>query len=134
MIRRCRGDEHGAASVLALALVAVLVLAAVAAAGAVGIVLAHRRAQSAADLAALAAAQALQRGEDPCAAAGTIAQAHRTRLTSCGMDGEIVVVTASVELPPVLGGSAASGRARAGPAQSARLAGHLLSGRSRGPG
>lgn len=116
MTRRSRRrDERGAASIVALSLVAVLVLVAVASAGVAAVVVAHRRAQSAADLAALAAAQALQRGGDPCAAGSSIAQAQRSALTGCGVDGPDVVVIASVELPLLLGGSAVSGRARAGP-------------------
>lgn len=78
---------------------------------------AHGRAASAADLAALAAAQALVDGSgDPCARAADIAARNRARIDSCAIDGETVVVTASV--PVELGGLgvlAATARARAGP-------------------
>jgi secretion/DNA translocation related TadE-like protein len=110
-----RRGEHGAASVIAVGLLAVLVLTAVASSGSVAIIVTHRRAQSAADLAALAAAQALQRGSDPCAAGAAIARAQDADLTGCTVEGPEVVVIASLRMPPALGGSTIAGRARAGP-------------------
>jgi secretion/DNA translocation related TadE-like protein len=112
---RSRRDEAGAVVVTGLALVAVLVLVAAVSVGTVAIVLAHRRAQVAADLASLAGAGALQRGVDPCGAAADIAARHRARLTGCLVDGLTVVVTTAVALPPVLGGDEAPARSRAGP-------------------
>lgn len=112
-------DEHGAAVVVAIALVGVLLLVATVAVGTTAIVLAHRRAQVAADLASLAAAGALQRGADPCGAAGRIAGRHEAVLTRCRVEGAAVVVATSVSLPPVLGGGQVPGRARAGPVDSA---------------
>jgi secretion/DNA translocation related TadE-like protein len=111
-------DDRGAAVVVGIALVAVLALVAVACVGAVAIVLAHRRAQVAADLASLAAAGALQRGADPCGAARQIAGRHEAALTSCVVDASAVVVTTAVVLPPVLGGGEVPARARAGPVGS----------------
>ena len=67
--RSRRGDgarRAGAGSVLAVAMLGLLVTVTVAAAGVVGIVATHRTAQSAADLAALAGAAALQDGGDAC--------------------------------------------------------------------
>jgi secretion/DNA translocation related TadE-like protein len=114
-VRSRSRDERGAAVVVAISLVAVLVFVAVISVGTVGIVLAHRRAQAAADLAALAAAGALQGGGDPCAAAATIAGRHGAAVTRCMVDGLTVVVATAVELPPALGGGEVPARARAGP-------------------
>jgi secretion/DNA translocation related TadE-like protein len=101
--------------VVALALTGVLLFVAAISAGTVAIVLAHRRAQTAADLAALAAAAALQGGGDACAAATTIAGRHDAALTECVVDGPTVLIVSSVRLPTVLGGRDALARARAGP-------------------
>lgn len=114
--RRRRRVQRGVATLVAFCLLAVVGLAALASSGVVAIVVAHRRAQSAADLAALAAAQALQRGADPCTAGRTIAAAQRATMTGCRLDGAEVVVEATVGLPRLLGGGHAVGRARAGPA------------------
>jgi len=92
-----------------------LVTVAVATSGAVGVVAAHRRAQSAADLAALAGASALQDGRDPCQQAGTIAKRNGASLRGCDVDGWDVgvVVARTVRLP---GGSMElKARGRAGP-------------------
>jgi len=110
-----RSEQRGAATVTALSLLSVLMLAAFVAAGAVALVAGHRKAQSAADLAALAAAQALQRGDDPCTAGREIASAQNAALTGCSVEGSEVVVIASVHLSSLLGGSSLEGRARAGP-------------------
>ncbi|MBO9522585.1 MAG: flp pilus-assembly TadE/G-like family protein [Nocardioidaceae bacterium] len=115
MTPRERG-EHGAATVAALALTSLLLLVAVGCVVAVGIVLAHRRAQAAADLAALAAAQALQHGADGCAAGREVARAQQAALTGCVVDGEEVMVVATVRGPHLPGGAPElSARARAGP-------------------
>ncbi len=96
------------AILLLLAMVVILVQAAVGAS----------RASTAADLAALAAADAargLTQGE-PCEVAGEVAGRHGVELESCqqiGAQGHIVDVTTSVQISYMLG--AASGRARAGP-------------------
>lgn len=111
-------DQSGAATVVALACTALLFLVAVAAATAVALVVSHRRAQSAADLAALAAAQALQRGADPCAAGGRIAAAQGAELAECDIDGEEVTVVVTIRGPHAPGRDAElRGRARAGPAE-----------------
>ncbi|MBM7849539.1 secretion/DNA translocation related TadE-like protein [Arthrobacter roseus] len=76
------------------------------------------RASTAADLAALAAAdvaRGLTPGE-PCAVAGEVASRHGVELKSCqqvGAQGHIVDVTTSVHISSLLG--SANGRARAGP-------------------
>lgn len=113
--RRPRRDERGAAVVVGLSLVAILVLVALAGVGTAAIVLAHRRVQVAADLAALAAAGALQWGGDPCGAAGEIAGRHATALTRCRVEGSSVLVATTIVLPALLGGREVRARARAGP-------------------
>lgn len=88
-----RHDEHGAGTVLALAMAGVLLFVTVAVSGVVAVVGRHRVAQSAADLAALAGAAALQDGRDACAAAGALARRNRATLTGCRVSGWEVEVT-----------------------------------------
>jgi secretion/DNA translocation related TadE-like protein len=94
-------DEDGAGTVLALAMMGLLVTVTLATSGVVGVVAGHRRAQSGADLAALAGAGALQDGGDACQGAGVIARRNGTRLRGCEIDGwnVTVVVSATVHLP-----------------------------------
>lgn len=95
-------DERGAGSVLAVAMLGLLVTVTVAAAGVVGVVATHRIAQSAADLAALAGATALQDGGDACVRAADVAARNRATLDGCQVDGwdVAVVVRASTSLLP----------------------------------
>lgn len=111
-------DQCGAAVVVAIGLVAVLTFVAAVSVGTVAIVLAHRRAQVAADLGALAGAGALQQGADPCAAASRIVGRHHASVTRCVVDREMVVVSTAVVLLPALGGGEVPARARAGPQES----------------
>ncbi len=107
--------ESGAATVVAIALLGVLVTVTVAVGGGVGVVAGHRRAQAAADLAALAGATTLQDGGDGCAHAAHIAARNAARLASCEVDGWSVTLTVvtSVHVP---GGEITLGaRGRAGP-------------------
>jgi secretion/DNA translocation related TadE-like protein len=102
-------------SVLAVGLLCVLVAGFFATAGA-GVVARHR-AQSAADLAALAAAVHAADGTGPaCRQAQRIASANAARLVSCRIEGSDVIVTTEVRPagPAALAG-VARGRARAGP-------------------
>lgn len=115
------GCDQGAAVVWTLALIPVLLLA-FAAAGVVGaLALARQRVATAADVAVLAAAQALV---DPCAAADRAARANGTTLVACSTEGDDVTVTVSrpapelvVRVAAMLGGAAPdlSSTARAGP-------------------
>lgn len=108
--------ERGSGTVLGagLALVLIILLAAlmVVVQAAVG----ASRTAAAADLAALAAADAA-RGltpGDPCRIAGTVAAENEVELIECQViDGVIVDITTSLELPPPWG--KATGRSRAGP-------------------
>lgn len=109
-------DEHGSASLLVIALLGLLMFLGAALGFLDGVVADHRAAQSAADLTALAGAQALQRGHDPCAAAGRIAAANEASIQSCEVHGEDVVVEVSVAARSYAGYSPeVTGRARAGP-------------------
>lgn len=80
------------------------------------LVVAHRSAQAAADLAAVAGATALQRGRDPCLIAGEVAAGNGASLTTCVVTGRDVLVDVTVAGPRWLGQDAdLVGRARAGP-------------------
>jgi len=114
-----RRDQRGAATVLVMPFVGVLALVTVVLAFQGGVLVAQRRVQAAADLAALAGAAALQRGEDGCAAASAVAGRNGARLSGCevsGTAGRDVVVTVERDGPAVLGRSVTvEASARAGP-------------------
>ncbi len=111
-----RRGEQGAASVLAAVLIGLLMLIGCALGVASGLVVDHRRAQSAADLAALAAAGALRDGADPCSAGAEVAEANGAELASCDVRGEDVTVEVVVRGPRWLGWAGdLDSRARAGP-------------------
>jgi secretion/DNA translocation related TadE-like protein len=118
MRRRRRSPwERGSATLFAVAVVGLLVLVGAALGVAGAMVHAHRVAQSAADLAALAGAQAGQRGEAPCAAAATVAAANTATVESCEVDGFDVLLEVTVPGPHWLGQRHdLSAQARAGPA------------------
>jgi secretion/DNA translocation related TadE-like protein len=109
--------QRGSATLFAVAVVGLLALVG-AALGVVGaMVHAHRVAQSAADLAALAGARAQARGGDPCAAATEIAQANGASVDSCAVEGYDVLLQVTVVGPRWLGQRHdLSAQARAGPA------------------
>ena len=114
MTQRC---ERGSATLFAVAVIGMLVLAG-AALGVVGaMVHAHRVAQSAADLAALAGAGSAARGEDACAAAATIAAANGATVDQCSVAGLDVSLQVTVTGPHWLGQRHdLTAQARAGPA------------------
>ncbi len=109
-------SERGAATVLVVAFLGLLLLVG-AALGVVGaMVRAHRGAQSAADLAALAGASALARGDDPCTEAAAIAVANGADLVACTPEGREVRLSVVMEGPHWLGQTAdLTAEARAGP-------------------
>jgi secretion/DNA translocation related TadE-like protein len=112
-----RLDQRGAATVFAVACLAVLLLIGSALGVAAAMVRAHRSAQSAADLGALAAASALARGRDPCGSAAAVAAANDAELLSCAIDGQAALVTVEIAGPRWLGQVAdLTAKARAGPA------------------
>lgn len=113
-----RLDQRGAASILVVAMAGVLLLVGAAAGVVAAIVVAHRKAQAAADLAALAGATTLaDHARDPCAAARDVASANDATLASCVVEGADVVVRVTVRGPRWLGQDRdLVGSARAGPA------------------
>ncbi|WP_312856742.1 Rv3654c family TadE-like protein [Arthrobacter mobilis] len=119
------GRQQGAGTVLAAGLALVLCMMLAALAGVVQAGLASARAGKAADLAALAAADAargLVEGE-PCTLAARVAGEQDAQLRGCrrsGTGGVVVDVDTAVPLPAVwglftAGHAEAAGRARAGP-------------------
>jgi len=96
---------------------AVVTAAAVVVAGLALATMARHRAESAADLAALAGAVAGSASADPCSQARRAAEANGARLVSCTVSGAEVEVVTSVETPAwlVRAVSEARGAARAGP-------------------
>lgn len=115
------GRERGAGTVLVLALMAVLLTLTVAVVGLAGAVHARGTAQTAADLAALAAATALHRAggptADPCAVAAQVVVANDAEPAGCAVTGAVVEVGARVViLGQVDGALVARASARAGPA------------------
>jgi secretion/DNA translocation related TadE-like protein len=115
--RRVLRPDSGAGSVLLVAVVAVVLSAATAALVLGGALVSRQRAEAAADLAALAGAQALLRGGDACGAAGRVAAAGRARVVVCEPAGSTLHLVVEVALPGVLGRldvPPARARARAG--------------------
>lgn len=110
--------ERGGATVVTVACAGVLLLVGCALAVVVAAFADHRRAQAAADLAALAGAAALADGADGCAAAAEIAHANGAEATACTIDQAVVTVDVAVAGPDWLGWAAdLTARARAGPAR-----------------
>ena len=109
-------EEPGSASLLVVSLIGVIVLLGLAAAFMTASAAAHRQAQSAADLAALAAASTVQQGGEACATAERVAVANHARVITCDVSGEDVALSVEVDGPEFLGHSfAIVGQARAGP-------------------
>lgn len=108
--------ERGSATLLAVAFLGVVVLLGAALGVVAAMLHAHRVAQSAADLTALAAARAQADGRDPCGAGAAIALANGAVLDRCVVDGSGVLVQVTVPGPRWLGQSHdLTGQARAGP-------------------
>jgi secretion/DNA translocation related TadE-like protein len=117
VVRRSWTDT-GSGTVLVLALAAVLALVGTLLAGVAAVAVARHRAASAADLAALAAADRALAGRVPaCAAARRAAAAVAAGLLSCRLDRDVADVVVVLRPPGPLGGlGQATSRARAGPA------------------
>ena len=125
--RAARGErggrgERGSATVLVMAALGVVVVLSVAGLALGSAVVATHKARAAADLAALAAAQALQQGVAPsaaCAAAASLASRNGARLAVCTVvEGGSVACRTMVRPSFVLPGtrlSTTTARARAGP-------------------
>jgi len=115
---RRRPVEHGSATLLAVSVLGLLLLVGAALAVVAVMVHAHRVAQSAADLSALAGAGAWGRGHDPCTVAAAVAADNGASLTSCTVEGLEVVVGVNVAGPHWLGQTHdLAAAARAGPAR-----------------
>jgi len=111
-----RHGQGGSASLLVVTLSGVVLLVGLAAAFVTATAAAHRRAQSAADLSALAGAVARQRGEDACSGAADVARGNEAELLACEVLGDDVRVTVRVPSPALAGHTwEMIGRARAGP-------------------
>jgi len=99
---RGRGDhrrgpgERGAATLLIVAAAGLLLFVGLALSGVSAVVVAQRRAQSAADLAALSGATAAADGRDGCAAAAATARANGAALVSCVAGADDVRVSVRV--------------------------------------
>ncbi len=89
------GDDRGAGTVLALALVMAVVVIGMSGVGLAAALTARQRVIGAADLAALAAADAASGaiGGVPCEVADGVARANGERLSACGTEGLVVSVT-----------------------------------------
>ena len=108
--------EEGAATVLVVAMAGMLVFVLIGLSAVGGLVTAQRRAQAAADLAALAAAAALRGGSEGCAEATRVAAANDATLDACTVTGQDAWVEVSVSGPQWPGRRVRVGaEARAGP-------------------
>jgi secretion/DNA translocation related TadE-like protein len=113
---RAERDERGGATVFVVACLGVLLLVGAALGVAAAAIAAHRTAQAAADLAALAAAADLADGGAGCPAGAVVAAANRAEQTACRVDGDEVVLDVVVDGPSWLGWTGdLTARARAGP-------------------
>lgn len=110
--------DRGSGTVWAVMVIAVLASLALAAAAIGGAIVTRHRAAGAADLAALAAADAVARADaDPCRWAALVAERHGAVLTACSIDALVVDVVVGLAAGGLLDlGLTASVRARAGPA------------------
>jgi secretion/DNA translocation related TadE-like protein len=112
-----RRGQAGSASLLVVTLSGVVLLLGLAAAFVTATAAAHRRAQSAADLVALAGAVAQERGDDACSSAADLARGNGAELVACEVLADDVRVTVRVPGPTLVGHDwEVIGRARAGPA------------------
>lgn len=113
------GAEQGSATVLGTMFIGLLTVVAMLIAALAGVVTDQRRVESAVDLAALAAAAALQAGRDPCAAAASVGRRNGASVLSCRVRGDIVTLEAARRARSVLGRTVrVTASARAGPVGS----------------
>jgi secretion/DNA translocation related TadE-like protein len=113
-------DERGSATVVMLGVIAVVLILTVSGLMLASAVLASHRARAAADLAALASAGVLMRGEPPveaCQLAARVAAANRGQLQRCTAVRSEVRLSVAV-LAGMRGLGVATARSRAGPGPS----------------
>jgi len=104
-------------AVLALA---VLLLGSAVVGSGIRLAWAQHQAAAAADLSALAAAQAVGTASEPCVEAARVAAANDARLESCQVSGDVVEVLVEVATPRLWGRSwQVRQAARAGPVSAA---------------
>lgn len=121
--------ERGSGTVLVLAAVAAIMIVGTGGLAVSAAVRASHQARSAADLAALAGAQAWVGGADEAAAcvlSGQVVEANHAVLTSCSVDGASLRLTVEVVVQsalPAVSGRHARARARAGPLVPTELPG-----------
>ncbi|MGU3651209.1 Rv3654c family TadE-like protein [Mycolicibacterium sp. A43C] len=109
------GEDGGSATLIATALMVVLLTVTVGVLVLGSVVGARHRAQSGADLAALAGAASVPSGpQSACAAAQAVAESNHVTVVECAVHGLDVAV--SVTATTVLPGRGARAEARAGPA------------------
>lgn len=117
MNRRRRATDTGAAGLLVVGGVFLTAGTTFAAGALVAGALSHARAQSAADLVALAVGAELLRDPDPCAVGAQVAARNAAALRTCEVVGDGVTVSVAVLLPAaisrVTGHDEAFARARA---------------------
>ncbi|ERJ43492.1 MULTISPECIES: Rv3654c family TadE-like protein [Corynebacterium] len=104
-------DDDGYATVAAIGIILAIAAVALALVGVASHVVARHQAQLAADMAAVAAAEGLSRGDLPCPVAQRIAGLNHASVVSCRTDNRDVLleVTAGVSV------TSAHAKARAGP-------------------
>lgn len=113
---RRREDEAGVATVWAVTWMFTCLMVGWLALLVAGVVAAQHHLDAAADLSSLSAAARLQRGQDACATAASIARANQAAISGCRVEGADVVVTVGrvIALPFGVQGHLTS-TARAGP-------------------
>lgn len=104
-------NDDGYATVAAAGIIVAIVAVSLSLIGVASHVVARHQGQLAADMAAVAGAEAFARGKPPCAVAREIAEANHAAVDSCRADNHdvLVEVTAGISV------TSASARARAGP-------------------
>ncbi|GAA4056580.1 Rv3654c family TadE-like protein [Nonomuraea soli] len=109
--------DRGSATLWSVALMALLMIAATAITTVGAAHVARHRAQTSADLSALAAAKlAIADPDEACRAAKRIAEANRAALTNCALAAEMVDVDTAVRITlPAIGERIITAHARAGP-------------------
>jgi secretion/DNA translocation related TadE-like protein len=111
-------DQRGTATVLAVSVAGILLLVALALIALGGLVVAQRRAATAADLAALAGATAVQQGSGGCDVAAELARRNGALLVSCRRRGSDLQLRVEVRVDlPIFRSVDVSARARAGPGE-----------------
>jgi secretion/DNA translocation related TadE-like protein len=92
-----RATDRGSATILAVALSAALLCSGVLGLAVIQAAVVTSRAQTAADLSALAGAQAIT---DACEASAAVAEANGAAITRCAAEGSDVVIEVTVPAPP----------------------------------